>query len=184
MWWQQPGFHTAAYYLGFGEALVHPYLAGFHSFWDGVYSTFWGDGFVAGRADPTQRHGFWDYGYVSAGYALALPATALLGVGLVRLAREALGDGPPSRRLALLLQLGAVWAVALAFATLTFELPFFAQAKGAYLLVLTAPFAVAFGAGFAWLDDALARRGPVAARALLYGWLACWSGAQLLAYLA
>jgi len=41
-WWQDPGFHTIKYYLGFGEALHHPYFSSFHSFWDSIYSTFWG----------------------------------------------------------------------------------------------------------------------------------------------
>jgi hypothetical protein len=48
-WWQQPGFHTLSYFTTFGESLVHPYLSAFHSFWDSVYSTLWGDGGIAGR---------------------------------------------------------------------------------------------------------------------------------------
>ena len=47
-WWEQPGFHTADYYLRFGESMRHPFFAGYQSFWDGVYSTLWGDGLVAG----------------------------------------------------------------------------------------------------------------------------------------
>src|SRR5262249_25521419 len=48
-WWSQPGFHTASYYLGFGESLRLPVLAGFHSLADSLYSSFWGDGWIAGR---------------------------------------------------------------------------------------------------------------------------------------
>ena len=51
-WWQQPGFHTPAWYLHFGASLQHPYLAGFLSFGDGFYSTFWGDGGIGGRVNP------------------------------------------------------------------------------------------------------------------------------------
>jgi len=179
-WWQQPGFHTAAYYLRFGEALRHPYLAGFHSFWDSLYSTFWGDGFVAGRTDPYQRHTFWDYGFMSAGYWLALPASVLLLAGGVRLLREALGRGPAHRRLALGWLATAGYAVGFAFLSLTLALPFFAQAKAAYLLMLTGPLALAFAAGFDALDARLGR----APRALLHGWLTACAGAFFLAFAA
>jgi hypothetical protein len=183
-WWQQPGFHTPAYYLRFGEALLHPYLAGFHSFWDSIYSTFWGDGFIAGRTDPYRRHDFWDYGFMSAGYWAALPATALLLAGLVLMVREALGAGASRRRLALAFLVTACWAVALAFVTLTFELPFFAQAKAAYFLMLTGPLALAFATAVAALDAALARRGWLAARIVLHGWLGLYAGTLFLAYAA
>ena len=182
IWWQQPGFHTLAYYAKFGEALVHPYLAGFHSFWDSVYSTFWGDGFIAGRAVPLQRHTFWDYGFMSAGYWLALPATVLLAGGGIGLLRETLGEGPARRRLALGFLAATSWAVSLAFLALTVQLPFFAQAKATYLLMLAAPLALAFAAGFAGLDTWLAGRGWIPARVALYGWLAAFAGALFLSY--
>lgn len=183
-WWQQPGFHTPAYWLGFGEALVHPYLSGFHSFWDSVYSTVWGDGFIAGRLDPSGRHTFWDYGFMSAGYWVALPAPALLAVGLVRGAAGALGPGVARRRLALGLLLTVVYAVALAFFALTFQLPFFAQAKGPYLLMLATPLALAFAAGFASLEAWLGRRTGRAGRAFACGWLALYAGTLFLSYAA
>jgi hypothetical protein len=182
IWWQQPGFHTLGYYAKFGEALLHPYLAGFHSFWDSVYSTFWGDGFIAGRAVPDQRHTFWDYGFMSAGYWLAVPATALLAGGGIGLVRETLGEGPVRRRLALGFLATASWAVSLAFLALTIQLPFFAQAKATYLLMLAGPLALAFAGGFAGVDGWLVGRGWLPARVLLYGWLAAFAGALLLSY--
>jgi len=183
-WWQQPGFHTPAYYLGFGQSLVHPYLSGFHSFWDSVYSTVWGDGFIAGRTDPSRRHTFWDYGFMSAGYWVALPAVLLVVAGTLRLVAGALGAGPARRRLALGMLATAGYAVALAFFTLTFQLPFFAQAKGSYLLMLAAPLSLAFAWGFEGLDTWLARRLGRPARALAHGWLALYAGTLFLAYAA
>ena len=183
-WWQQPGFHTPAWYLGFGQALVHPYLAAFHSFWDGVYSTLFGDGFIAGRQDPSGRHSFWSYGFMSAGYLLALPAAALVGVGAIAIAAAALGSGPPRRRLALGFLATAGYAVCLAFFLLTVQLPFFAQAKGAYLLMLAAPLALAFAWGFELLDGLLARGLGRPARAVLHGWLAVYAGTLWLAFAA
>jgi hypothetical protein len=193
-WWQQPGFHTVAWYTGFGEALVHPYLAGFHSFWDALYATFWGDGYIAGRADPQQRHDFWDYGFMSAGYWVALPATALLLLGGALLLRRALAapgeegssaDAAPAReRLALGFLATSAWAVFLAFFQLTLLLPFFAQAKAAYLLLLTPVFALAFARGFGALDDALSSPRLEPARALLYGWLSLFAGTLFLGFAA
>jgi hypothetical protein len=152
VWWQQPGFHTWHYYLSFGESLRHPYLSGFASFWDGVYSTLWGDGYVAGRVNPAQRHGFWSYDFMSAGYLLALPVTALLLLGLGRLLLEALRDPDPRRRAALSFLLTASYAIGFAFLSLTLSLPFFAQAKAPYALCLTPVLALAFAAGAAQVD--------------------------------
>ncbi len=67
---------------------------------------------------------------------------------------------------------------------MTLQLPFFAQAKAAYLLMLTGPLALAFAAGFAGLDGWLAGRGWLPARVALYGWLGLYAGALFLAYAA
>jgi hypothetical protein len=182
LWWQQPGFHTLAYYTGFGESLRHPYLAGFHSFWDGIYSTLWGDGGVAGRVFPAQRHSFWNYGFMSAGYLLALPATALLVFGALRCARLALGPGDPGRRAALSLLLATSYVVGLAILYLTLQLPFFAQAKAFYGLCLGGPLALFFGVGAARLDAALARWGAL--RVALHAALGAWAGTHWLAFAA
>ncbi len=174
VWWQQPGFHTPAYYTRFGEALVHPYLSGFHSFWDSVYSTFWGDGFVGGRARATDRHGLWSYDFMSAGYWVALPATALLGLGGVECLRAALRNPERRRRLAFGLLLGSTWTVALGFLYLTLRLPFFAQAKATYTLILLGPLAVFFALGAGRIDAALA--GRTSLRAVFWGWLGLFVG--------
>ncbi len=181
-WWQQPGFHTPAWYAGFGEALLHPYLSGFHSFWDGVYSTFWGDGFIAGRADPSQRHTFWDYGFMSVGYWAALPATALLLLGALRVVGLALGEGSLQRSLALGFLASATWAGVLAFLYLTLRLPFFAQAKAAYLLMLSAPLALCFALGAAQLERWLAPPGRLPLRVAFHAWLVLYAAVLFLSY--
>ncbi len=181
-WWQQPGFHTPAWYTGFGEALRHPYLAGFHSFWDGTYSTFWGDGFIGGRADPSQRHTFWDYGFMSVGYWAALPATALLLFGALRCLRLALQEGSARRSLALGFLAAAIWAGLLAFFYLTLQLPFFAQAKAAYLLMLTAPLALCFALGAARVDRWLAQPRRLPLRVVFHAWLVLYAGSLFLSY--
>jgi len=165
VWWQQPGFHTVAYYTGFGEALRHPYLSGFHSFWDGLYSTMWGDGGIGGRVFPEQRHPYWHWGFMSAGYLLALPVTGLLALGGAWLVRDALGlgrTGPsrePRRRAALSMLLTALYAVGFSIFWLTLDLPYFAQAKAFYGLCALGPLALCFAVGTAragaWLERRL-----------------------------
>jgi hypothetical protein len=177
-WWHQPGFHTPAYYTSFGEALTRPYLAGFRSFWDALYSTAWGDGFIAGRTNPWQRHEFWNYAYMTAGYWLAVPATLLFGVGALVLAQRVLRDGEPRARLAIGFVLTASWAVFLAFTTLTFELALFGQAKAMYLLLLVGPSALAFAACYTRLHAGLPGWGQL----LLASWLAAFAGTLFLGF--
>jgi hypothetical protein len=170
-WWQQPGFHTLAYYTGFGEALRHPYLAGFHSFWDGAYSTFWGDGGIAGRVFPADRHGLWSYDYMSAGYALGVLATALIALGALKALAAALRGPDPRQRIALSFLLTACYAIIFSLAFLTLRLPFFAQAKASYTLCLVGPLAFFFASGAAAVDDLLARPGLLPLRLAFAGFL-------------
>jgi hypothetical protein len=158
--------------------LTHPYLAGFRSFWDALYSTAWGDGFIAGRSNPWQRHEFWHYGYMTAGYWLALPATFLLVAGGGVLAQRAMREGDARVRLAIGFLLTASWAVLLAVTTLTFQLALFGQAKAMYALLLTAPAALAFAAGYTRLHAALPGWGQL----ILAAWLAAFAGALFLGF--
>ena len=66
--------------------------------------------------------------------------------------------------------------------TLTYELAFFAQAKAPYLLLLTAPLALAFAAGYSAVDAWLAARSAHAVRALLCGWLVAFAGTLFLGF--
>ena len=179
-WWQQPGFHTFAYFTRFGEALQHPYMAGFRSFWDSTYSTFWGDGFIAGRVYPADRHGFWSYDFMSIGYWVALPASFLMLAGALRGVRLALHDPEAGRRAAFALLATSAWVVSLAYLYLSLRLGFFGQAKATYLLLLLTPLALWFALGFRGLDARLAPH-PLA-RAALHGWLATFAGVLYLGF--
>jgi hypothetical protein len=181
-WWQQPGFHTPAWYFAFGESLRHPYLAGFVSFADGVYSTLWGDGGIAGRVNPVQRHGFWHHDFVSSAYWLGLGASALLGYGLLRMTRRALAPGDARVRAALSFLLTACYAVGFSLLALTASLPFFAQAKASYALCLVGPLALAFADAAARIDAWFASRDASAGRAVLAGLLTALLGGFFLGY--
>jgi hypothetical protein len=102
------------------------------------------------------------------GYWLALPATALLAVGLGRAAARALA-GPA--RAAWSLVLALAFAMGVALLDVTLQLPYFGQAKAPYLAGLAAPLAAVFALGAEGMDRALARAGgrpaQAAGRALL-----------------
>jgi hypothetical protein len=155
-------------------------MAGFRSFWDSSYSTFWGDGYIGGRVFPADRHGIWSYDFMSIGYWLALPATLLLVAGALRGARLALRDPDPGRRAAFGLCAAAAWGLGLAYLYLTLRLAFFAQAKATYLLALLTPLSVWFALGFRGLDAALAGRPWL--RTALHGWLAAFAGVLYLGF--
>jgi hypothetical protein len=194
VWWQDPGFHTPDYYLSFGTALWRPIFAGFNSFWDGLWATLWSDGLFSGAALEGVRGGFravverraelWSYDFVALASPLALPAAALVLLGLGRMARVALGDADPRRRASHGFALTAVVAMGLAIFGMTVRLPFYAQAKAFYGLAVTAPLAVALADGFAAAVSAATRPGWAWAGALLYGWAAAFAAVVALSMLA
>ncbi len=181
-WWSPPGFHTPQYYLRFGEVLVRPFYSGFVSFWDSLYSTFWGDGFVAGRIGVRDRHLAWNYEFMAASYALGLPATGLLGLGFLRCARAALRERESERRAAFgfLLLVSATMGFALFYVTLV--LPYHGQARASYVLAITPVLALFFAWGFVGADRWLARRGWTAGRVLLFSWWGALLGVLYLSF--
>jgi len=172
-WWSPPGFHTPAYYLGFGEALVRPFFSGFVSVWDALYSTLWGDGFLGGVATVTARREIWNYEWMAAGYLLALPITALVAVGGLRLGLRAWRAHAPRHAAAVALVLLGAAALAYAVVLLTLMLPYHGQARASYLLAAAPALALAWAEAWTALDRALAARGAGTWRAALHGvWIA------------
>lgn len=168
-WWQQPGFHTARWYLRFGESVTHPWFAGFVGFWDAFYSTMWGDGYNAGRTFLRDRLPQWDHGVMAATYLLALPASALLALGVLRGAWRSLVDPRTARRLGLALLATLAFVLVAALATVSLRYPYYGQVKAFYVLPIAVPLAVLGAEGFAACDALLARARSVAPRALFHG---------------
>ncbi|MFQ5416718.1 MAG: glycosyltransferase family 39 protein [Myxococcota bacterium] len=181
-WWQQPGFHTASFYLTFGESLSHPYLSAFRSVWDSLYSTLWGDGGIGGRVLPSGRHDFWNYSLMSSAYLVAIPATLAIALGSLRSFLRALHDPDPHRRAVYSFLLTLAYAVVFGLVYMSLRLPYFAQAKASYGLVVMPALTLFFIDGFAWCDEALAARGWLPARALLYGWLGLFAATCFFSY--
>ncbi|MEE8475272.1 MAG: hypothetical protein V3T01_07980 [Myxococcota bacterium] len=181
-WWQQPGFHTLSYFTGFGESLIHPYQAGFHSFWDGIYSTLWGDGGIAGRVQPERPHRFWNYGFMSMAYWIALPATALVLFGAGRCVQLGF-RGDPGRRVALCFLATSAYAVGWAILYMSVQLPFHAQAKAFYGLSMGAPLSLFFALAAVRVDTLLLGV-PAPVRAAFYGYLFLFASVMFLSYAA
>jgi hypothetical protein len=184
LYWQQPGFHTPRYFLRFGEALQHPFFSAFHSVWDGVYSTLWGDGLYGGLVSVEPRHPGWNLALMSAGYLLAVPATLLMLAGFVLLLARLWREEEAGRRL----MLGFLAAVVLYLgcALLWFNLvqPTYCSAKAFFVLGLTAPLALTAALGLGAVDELLRRPKLLALRAVFYGWSGALAAVLYLSYLS
>jgi hypothetical protein len=171
-WWQHPGFHGPSYYLRFGEG-----------FWDGFYSTLWGDGMIAGIAGWAYRHPLWNYELMASVYALALPATALLLHGFGSLLVSAFREPRLPRRAALALLTTALFVTVFTVLAMTLVHPVYSMTKASYALSVLPVMALSLGEGFARLDAALAARGRSRLRLALHAWALGLVGAIALSFL-
>lgn len=169
-WWQSPGFHTPEYFLRVGEVLRRPFFASGGSFWDGLYSTFFGDGLVGGLSGWRHRHDLWDYDLMAAGYVLALPAALLLLLGFGLLVRQSFRDRDPARRVAMAFALTLTVGTVFATLLLNIDNPAYSMAHARYLLCILAPLTLCFVEGFAWVDAKLSREGLEPLRIGYRGW--------------
>jgi hypothetical protein len=183
-YWQQPGFHTPAYFLGFGESLRRPVFSLFHSLWDALYSTLWGVGCPPGVYTLAERHGLWNYGWMNASYGLALPATGLFALGAGVAAARALRGPALGRRALLSGALGVLFALAYGLVQAQLRFPLWGGARASYVLAAVVPLALCGGLGLATADRWLAAPGRAALRALFYAWLGAFLGAVAITYAA
>ena len=182
-WWEQPGFHTLDYYTGFGLSLSQPFFSGYASFWDGIYSTFWGDGLVAGMVRLSTRHSAWNYDFVTLVYWLAFPATLALLWGFLRALRFCTAGSDLPRRLAMSMQVAFLYASAFALLAITLRLPYYAQAKAFYILSALLPLSLVASLGLAWVFERFPAPRWLWLRTLYCGWLGTLTGALVLSFL-
>ncbi len=173
--WQDPGFHTIRYFSIFGQSLNHPYFAaGFRSFWDGVYATFWGDGL--GDRYGYSQPALWNYDNMSIGYFLALPATVLFGAGALRAAMAVFGSkASPELRGNMSFLLSIIVCGIYSIVYFCLMAPFWSSPKAGYALYLTLPLSVLFASGF----EAAGRMVPGRLRFLWQAVMAGWFGALI-----
>jgi len=142
-WWQDDGYHTISYFIRFGESLVHPLFSVTASFFDGLYSTLWGDGLCSGVSDLSIRPP-WNYNLMCAGYLLSLLPTLLLLVGVMtslwQLFREPRSD--------IFIFVGFSLAVALGLIYYNLKVPCYGSTKAFYGLSALVP--LGFFAAVGW----------------------------------
>ncbi len=128
-WWQDDGYHTISYFTRFGESLVHPLFSTTASFFDGLYSTLWGDGLCSGVSDLS---------------ILSLLPTLLLLVGVMtslwQLFREPRSD--------IFIFVGFSLAVAMGLVFYNLKVPCYGSAKAFYGLSALVP--LGFFAAVGW----------------------------------
>ncbi len=139
-WWQDDGYRTSAFYLRFGQSLVHPWFSGFSGFPDGVYSTLWGDGLFGGSGDFLLRPP-WNYDFMAISCWLALLPAAGIVIGVAM--GVFLFIRWPAPEWFLLLGLG--FLAGLAVVHLTTTVPYCSVVKAFYGFPALAPLCV-FGA--------------------------------------
>ena len=143
-WWQDPGYRTVGDFITFGETFRQPIYAAFNGFADGVYSTFWSDGYLSGMAFYSAKPG-WNYDLLAAGIVLSLVPASAMAVGIaVAFWRTVKRENWPHTFL-----LMAIIVYFAALLHLYVSLPIYSTAKATYLMGLTPGFSVmaATGAG-------------------------------------
>jgi hypothetical protein len=181
-WWQPPAFRTVDYYLGFGESLRHPWFALFHSFWDAFYSSTWGDGAPPSIYHLAERHSLWNYGAMSAGYLVALPATGLFAIGFGKVLTSALAGDDRRRRSFFTLVAALLFVMSFSVVSVSIRYPFWGGQRASYALAALVPAAICAGIGATSVDRWFDERGWQALRALLYGWLAVFVAVLVAAF--
>jgi Flp pilus assembly protein TadD len=139
-WWQPPGYGTLAYFFRFGHALTEPFYSALYGVPDGLYSSLWGDGLCGGVGAWPHRPP-WNYDLMAAGFLLALPVSAAIGVGLVAAVWQLVRQ--PRAEWFLLLGVVGELAVGVCFQLLRY--PYYGHARASYLLIGMVP-ACALGA--------------------------------------
>ncbi len=163
-WWQDPGYHTAGWYITFGNALTCPLFSSINGFADGIYTSLWGDGLCSGSTIMSFRPQ-WNYDLMNAAYLLALPATILVFGGLlITLARLLRRPAPESFLVA-----GLTLAFGAGIALMSLSVPSYAQVKAFYGLPAIFPVCALAVIGCDSLTR-IARR----LRPALWVWLGAW----------
>ena len=177
-WWQDPGFHTYKYFCRFGKVFSLPYFIGFYSFFDSLYSTFWGDSFVGGVSAYAHRTP-WNEEYMSAVYLLSLPATPIIIIGTLCAIRNAVFAASKIW----LLILGSLLIMAYSLIYMNLKMPYYSVAKTFYFMAVLLPISLIFACGFDYLDKWLRGKSLSILRATLYGWFGTLALAIFFAFL-
>jgi len=167
-YWQYPGFHTLNYFMTFGQVFYKPIHAGVYSFWDGLYSTFFGDGSLGGKA--LSPHMFWNYPYMFSTYLIAFPVLFVLLFGFWKSLVCAVRSENIGQRIQhtflVFITCGSV------FTPLYTVLLFgnFSSAKSFYCLFLLTPLSIFFGQGMEQIYNLTSKHTKIVPQTIVSGW--------------
>ena len=168
-YWQYPGFHTLNYFMKFGEVFFKPIHAGVYSFWDGLYSTLWGDGSFGGRT--VAPHMFWNYTYMFSTYLIAFPVIFILLFGFLKSLVCAVRSEDISQRIQHSFLVGLVCVAVVILSYKTLLCGDYSSAKSFYCLFLLTPLSIFFGQGMERIYSLLSKRTMIIPRTIVSGWL-------------
>jgi len=171
IWWMDPGYRTLRQCYAFGEALSYPVFSAIFGFWDGLYSTFWLDGFLSSLVSG--RHLPWNQGFMISSALLSLPPTAAIVIGAAA-ALFGCKEEPQRRILQFAVTCVLVYLAAILYVFLI--APILTSVKASYALGLIPCFALLAAKGFEVMTS------HRIVRAVLYGLFACWVMAAYGAY--
>jgi hypothetical protein len=149
-WWQDPGYRTTADFTTFGAALSRPVFSAVISVWDGLYSSFWCDGYLSGRASIGAAPP-WDWTSLIGSVPLSIPLSLLLLLGAM--------VGVRRRDRVVFFTIACVVAWLAAIVSLAITLPIFSTAKASYMLGIVPCFAILLAHGLDTLEKPLLRVG-------------------------
>jgi hypothetical protein len=170
-YWQQPGFHTLAFFTSFGDVLAQPWFASFRSFWGGLYSTAWGEGIPPGGHTFQAPHALWNYELMALCYALAVPVTLCGVIGFVQGVRLSLGGPEPGVRIAVALSVAIVYALTFALMLAALRYPAWLAVRCKYLLAAVPSACLLAALGCRSVDRWLSAPRLRIARIAFWGWL-------------
>ena len=175
-WWQNPGFRTPTQYLTFGRAFTYPVFSAVNGFWDGLYSTFWLDGW-----SPETSH--WNLGFLMAGAWLGIVPMALLGLGaahpLIRMYRTKRAAWTSDDQITLYTNFCVTLYLA-AILYLHLTTPIYSAVKGSYFYAVLPCIALLIVRGIVALDKISGPRGQT----ILYAFMLTWAINSYISYFA
>jgi hypothetical protein len=147
--------------------------ASFAGFWDGVYCTFWTDGFLSGKPDPRLAPP-WNFGFLWSLVWLSIPLALAIAAGGIASAfrpRDEVRTGVSFAAIAVAIYLAAM-------ALMFLEVPYYSVTKASYTSGLAPAYAVLAAAGFALVAKVRVLR------AIGFALLASWAVAAYVAFFA
>lgn len=166
-WWQDPSYRSWNQVTSFGRVLSQPIYSGLMSFWDAIYSSMWGDGFLSGVIVPLHENP-WNLTWMEVGIFLSLLPLGCIVWGAISLWRREL----TGCRYSLLFAVAAVGIYLGVELELFMTLPVYTTAKASYMLGVIPCFAILAAAG---ADPLLRSRWS---RSAVVGVFACWAVAS------